>query len=196
MNEKTRFKEIVSILKESDLIGKKSSENLCLTISKLGPTFIKIGQIMSSRYDILPKEYCDELAKLRSNVKPMNFDEVEHILEEELGNTEEIFKEISKTSIGSASMAQVHRAKLITGEDVVIKVQRRNIYETMTMDVRLLKKAISLLHLNSIVKVTDLNAVIDEIYNVAKEEMNFELEARHLEEFRENNIDIAWLKKK
>lgn len=140
MNEKTRFKEIVSILKESDLIGKKSSENLCLTISKLGPTFIKIGQIMSSRYDILPKEYCDELAKLRSNVKPMNFDEVEQILEEELGNTEEIFKEISKTSIGSASMAQVHRAKLITGEDVVIKVQRRNIYETMTMDVRLLKK--------------------------------------------------------
>ena len=193
MNEKTRFKEIVSILKESDLIGKKSSENLCLTISKLGPTFIKIGQIMSSRYDILPKEYCDELAKLRSNVKPMNFDEVEHILEEELGNTEEIFKEISKTSIGSASMAQVHRAKLITGEDVVIKVQRRNIYETMTMDVRLLKKAISLLHLNSIVKVTDLNAVIDEIYNVAKEEMNFELEARHLEEFRENNIDIAYV---
>ena len=193
MNEKTRFKEIVSILKESDLIGKKSSENLCLTISKLGPTFIKIGQIMSSRYDILPKEYCDELAKLRSNVKPMNFDEVEQILEEELGNTEEIFKEISKTSIGSASMAQVHRAKLITGEDVVIKVQRRNIYETMTMDVRLLKKAISLLHLNSIVKVTDLNAVIDEIYNVAKEEMNFELEARHLEEFRENNIDIAYV---
>ena len=180
MNEKTRFKEIVSILKESDLIGKKSSENLCLTISKLGPTFIKIGQIMSSRYDILPKEYCDELAKLRSNVKPMNFDEVEQILEEELGNTEEIFKEISKTSIGSASMAQVHRAKLITGEDVVIKVQRRNIYETMTMDVRLLKKAISLLHLNSIVKVTDLNAVIDEIYNVAKEEMNFELEALSL----------------
>ena len=193
MDEKTRFKEIVSILKESNLFRESSPEKLCSTISKLGPTFIKIGQILSSRYDILPKEYCDELAKLRSNVEPMNFDEVEHILEEELGNTEEIFKEISKTSIGSASMAQVHRAKLITGEDVVIKVQRRNIYETMTMDVRLLKKAISLLHLNSIVKVTDLNAVIDEIYNVAKEEMNFELEAMHLEEFKENNIDIAYV---
>ena len=71
--------------------------------------------------------------------------------------------------------------------------QRRNIYETMTMDVKLLKKAINLLHLNSIVKVTDLNAVIDEIYNVAKEEMNFELEASHLEEFRENNADIVYV---
>ena len=193
MNEKIRFKEIVSILKESNLLGGITPKNLCLTISKLGPTFIKIGQIMSSRYDILPKEYCDELAKLRSDVQPMDFSEVSQILEEELGNLEEIFSNISRTSSGSASIAQVHRAKLITGEDVVIKVQRRNIYDTMTMDVKLLKKAISLLHLNSIVKVTDLNAVIDEIYNVAKEEMNFELEASHLEEFKENNIDIAYV---
>ena len=193
MNEKTRFKEIVSILKESDLVGGITPTKLCATLAKLGPTFIKIGQIMSSRYDILPREYCEELAKLRSNVEPMNFQEVNTILEEELGDINEIFSEISKFSVGSASIAQVHRAKLVTGEDVVIKVQRRNIYETMTMDVRLLKKAIGLLHLNLIVKVTDLNAMLDEIYNVAREEMNFELEAAHLEEFKENNIDIAYV---
>lgn len=193
MDEKTRFKEIVSILKESNLFRESSPEKLCSTISKLGPTFIKIGQILSSRYDILPKEYCDELAKLRSNVEPMSFDDVKVILEEELGNINEIFSEISNTSIGSASIAQVHKARLMTGENVVIKVQRKNIYETMTLDVKLLKKAINLLHLNSIIKITDLNAVIDEIYNVAKEEMNFELEAMHLEEFKENNIDIAYV---
>lgn len=193
MDEKTRFKEIVSILKESNLLTNRTPQNLCATITKLGPTFIKIGQIMSSRYDILPKEYCDELSKLRSDVDPMSFEEVKQILTEDLGNINEIFSEISEKSVGSASMAQVHRAKLKTGEDVAIKVQRKNIYETMTMDVRLVKKAISLLHLNSLIKITDLNAMIDEIYNVAKEEMNFELEAAHLEEFKQNNIDIVYV---
>ncbi len=193
MDEKTRFKEIVKILKESNLISNRTPENVCKTISKLGPTFIKIGQIMSSRYDILPQQYCEALAKLRSNVEPMSFEEVIEILKEELGNIDEIFKEISPKSIGSASMAQVHKAKLVTGEDVAIKVQRRNIYETMTMDVKLLKKAINLLHLNLIVKVMDVSTMIDEIYNVAKEEMNFEIEAKHLEEFKENNIDISYV---
>lgn len=193
MDEKTRFKEIVKILKESNLISDRTPENVCKTISKLGPTFIKIGQIMSSRYDILPQQYCEALAKLRSNVEPMSFEEVIEILKEELGNIDEIFKEISPKSIGSASMAQVHKAKLVTGEDVAIKVQRRNIYETMTMDVKLLKKAINLLHLNLIVKVMDVSTMIDEIYNVAKEEMNFEIEAKHLEEFKENNIDISYV---
>ena len=187
------FKEIVKILKESNLISDRTPENVCKTISKLGPTFIKIGQIMSSRYDILPQQYCEALAKLRSNVEPMSFEEVIEILKEELGNIDEIFKEISPKSIGSASMAQVHKAKLVTGEDVAIKVQRRNIYETMTMDVKLLKKAINLLHLNLIVKVMDVSTMIDEIYNVATEEMNFEIEAKHLEEFKENNIDISYV---
>ena len=193
MNEKVRLKEIVSILKESNFLGGITPEKVCKTITKLGPTFIKIGQILASRYDVLPKEYCDALSKLRSNVEPMSFDEVRKILEEELGNIEEIFENISEKSIGSASMAQVHKAKLKTGEIVAVKVQRRNIYETMTMDVKLLKKAIILLHLRLLVKSVDLTSVIDEIYNVAKEEMNFEIEAKHLEEFRENNIDITYV---
>ena len=193
MNEKARLKEIVSILKESNFLSGITPEKVCKTITKLGPTFIKIGQIMASRYDVLPKEYCDALSKLRSNVDPMPFTEVKKILTEELGNTDEIFEYISEKSIGSASMAQVHKAKLKTGEIVAIKVQRKNIYETMTMDVRLLKKAIILLHLRLLVKSIDLNSVLDEIYNVAKEEMNFEIEAKHLEEFRENNIDITYI---
>ena len=193
MNEKTRLKEIVAILKESDFIGGITPEKVCNTISKLGPTFIKIGQIMSSRYDILPQNYCEALAKLRSNVEPMPFSTVRQILEEELGDIDEIFESISEKSIGSASMAQVHHGKLKTGEDVAIKVQRENIYETMTMDVKLLKKAIILLHLRLIVKSIDLNSVIDEIYNVAKEEMNFEIEANHLEEFKQNNSDIIYV---
>ena len=193
MDEKTRLKEIVSILKNSDLIKGITPEKVCITISNLGPTFIKIGQILSNRYDLLPKEYCDALANLRANVKPMSFDEVSEILEEEYGNINEVFESISKTCIGSASIAQVHKAKLITGEDVVIKVQRKNVYETMTMDVKLLKTAIKILHLNLLIKVINISDVIDEMYNIAKEEMNFLIEAKHLEEFRENNHDTVYI---
>lgn len=193
MNERQRFKEIISILRENNVIKGITPQKLCLIFSKLGPTFIKIGQIMSTRYDVLPQEYCNELAKLRSSVEPMSFNDVSKILEEELGNINNIFESISQTCIGSASIAQVHKARLKTGESVAVKIQRKNVYETMTMDVKLFKKAINLLHLNHIIKIIDLNTIIDEIYNVAKEEMNFELEANHLEEFMENNRDIAYV---
>lgn len=193
MNEKTRFIEIVSILKNSALIRGFTPQKLCETIIKLGPTFIKIGQIMSNRYDLLPKEYCDALANLRANVTPMDFKEVNQILKEEFENPNEIFQDISQTCIGSASIAQVHKAKLKSGEDVVIKVQRKNIYETMSTDVKLFKKAIRILHLNLLIKIVDLNSVLDEIYNVAKEEMDFEIEAKNIEEFRQNNYDIVYV---
>lgn len=193
MGERARLKEIISILKNSGLIRGVTPQKLCDTIVKLGPTFIKIGQIMSNRYDLLPEQYCDALANLRANVTPMNFSEVEKILEEEYGNPDEIFESVSHKCIGSASIAQVHRAKLKSGEDVVIKVQRRNIYETMSTDVRLFKRAIRILHLNLIIKIVDLTSVLDEIYNVAKEEMDFEIEAKNIEEFKENNRDIVYV---
>ena len=193
MNEKTRFIEIISILKNSALIRNFTPQKLCETIIKLGPTFIKIGQIMSNRYDLLPKEYCDALANLRANVTPMDFKEVNQILKDELGNINEIFQNISQTCIGSASIAQVHRATLKSGEEVVIKVQRKNIYEIMSTDIKLFKRAIRLLHLNLLIKIVDLNSVLDEIYNVAKEEMDFEIEAQNLEEFRQNNYDIVYI---
>lgn len=193
MNENERLKEIIKILKEGNLLNDSSPENLCLVISKLGPTFIKIGQILSNRYDILPKEYCDAFSKLRSNVCPMDFKEVTKILEEEYGNLNEIFSNIEKRPLGSASIAQVHRATLKTGEEVVIKVQRKNIYEIMSLDVKLMKKAINILHLNHIVKIINLNEVIDEMFQTAKEEMNFEMEAHHLEEFLENNKGILYV---
>ena len=193
MNEKERLKEILSVLKDSNILSGVTPEKIYDIISKLGPTFIKLGQIMSNRYDILPKEYCDILAKLRSDVNPMNFLDVKEILEEEYGNIDDVFSSIDEEYLGSASIAQVHRAKLKTGEDVVVKIQRNNIYETMSIDVKLLKKAINILHLNSIFKVMDLNEAIDEMYTLAKEEMNFEIEAKHLEEFHENNKEINYI---
>ena len=193
MKEKERLKEIISILKDSNILSGITPDKVYDVISKLGPTFIKMGQIISNRYDILPKEYCDVLAKLRSDVNPMSFLDVKEILEEEYGNIYDIFLSIDQDCLGSASIAQVHKAKLKNGEDVVIKVQRNNIYETMSLDVKLLKKAINILHLNSIIRVIDLDEVIDEMFDLAKEEMNFEIEANHLVEFKENNKDINYV---
>lgn len=193
MNERTRFREIISILKNSGLLKGITPKKVHDTMVNLGPTFIKIGQIMSNRYDLVPAEYCEALANLRANVEPMSFDEVYEILEKELNNLDNIFKYISKECIGSASIAQVHKAKLKSGEYVAVKVQRRNIYEIMSTDVKLIKRAIRLLHINSIFKIMDFTSVIDELFNVAKEEMDFEVEARNIEEFKENNCDVMYI---
>jgi ubiquinone biosynthesis protein len=194
MDEKKRLKEIIKILKDSNILNGITPSKFCNIIESLGPTFIKIGQIMSNRVDIFPKEYCNALSRLRSNVTPMEFSEVEEILSNEYGDYREIFSYIDTSCIGSASIAQVHKAILTTGEDVVIKVQRKNIYEKMAVDVKLLKKAISLLHLNNIFKIMDLNEVVDQMFNVAKEEMNFIIEASHIEEFNNNNKDIVYVR--
>ena len=82
-----------------------------MILEDLGPTFIKIGQIMSMHSDILPKRYCDELMRLRSDVKPMPFSEVSEVLEESYGcSWGAIFREINEKPLGSASIAQVHKA--------------------------------------------------------------------------------------
>ncbi len=154
---------------------------------------LNYGQMLSNRYDIIPERYCKELSNLRANVKPMSFIEVKEILELQYGNLTDVFATINKVPIGSASIAQVHKAKLLTGEEVVIKVQRKNIYDTMFLDVKLMKKAINILHLNSIIKIINLTEILDEMFETAKEELNFEIEAKHLEEFRENNKEINYI---
>ena len=194
MNEKERLKEIIEVFKSNNILGGLTPNKFSKIIEELGPTFIKIGQIMSNRNDIFPKEYCDALSRLRSNVTPMSFSSVEEILIDEYGDYKEIFNKIDIDPIGSASIAQVHKAKLNNGDEVVIKVRRKDIYNKMSMDVKLLKKAISIMHINNIFKVINLTEVIDELFNVAKEEMNFEIEAKHIEEFNDNNRDIVYIR--
>ena len=129
-NYKERLKEITAVLHKHAITRGVSPEKLRLILTDLGPTFIKLGQIMSMRSDILPKRYCDELMKLCSDVPPMPFSEVEEVLQEAFGCPwQEEFQEIQPRPLGSASIAQVHRAILKTGEEVVVKVQRKGIYE-------------------------------------------------------------------
>ena len=165
LSSKDRLFEIAGVIKKYDLVKNPTPVNLRLAIEQLGPTFIKLGQIMASRDDVIPKEFCEELSHLRNQVSPMDFDKVLDILNVEYGGkVYEIFKSIDEEPIGSASIAQVHRALLKDGSKVVIKVQREKIDELMTLDVKVLKKLIDLLKIDKI-----FNSVIN--FSEAKGEM-------------------------
>ena len=194
--EKRRSAEMISIFaKHNFYAGGFSPVELRTTLEDLGPTYVKIGQIMSSRVDMLPESYCKELEKLRQNVKPLDSAVVRAVIEQETGKKiEEIYKDFDDTPLGSASIGQVHRATLLDGTKVVTKVQRPLIADMMRKDFVLLKK------LASAVKIVnegnddqgeqiDLLAVLEELERVEDEELDFRVEARNTIFFKENCID-------
>ena len=189
-----RLREITRVLHAHSISRGVTPVKLREILEDLGPTFIKLGQLMSMRSDILPREYCDELMKLTSDVPAMPFDEVIRVIEESYGRpVGEVFKEVEKVPLGAASIAQVHRAVLATGGDVVVKVQREGIYSTMKRDIGLLHRAVKFVP-NVIVKGTvDLDDVLDELWKVTQEEMDFQAEASNMEEFARLNEDVRFV---
>ena len=190
-----RLREITSVLHRYHITRGVTPEKLRLILEDLGPTYVKLGQIMSLHSDILPKAYCEELMKLTSDVKPMPFDEVESVLNESYGKDwHQIFSSIEKEPIGSASIAQVHRAMLQDGSDVIIKVRRRGIYTMMKRDIDLLHKAVRVLPaaVPKLKNIVDLDMVLDELWEVAQEEMDFTREAANMREFADNNRSIIY----
>jgi len=152
----------------------------------LGPTFIKIGQSLSTRVDLMPVEYNLELQKLQDEVPPFSNEEAFAIIERELGTpASEIFDRIEGTPIAAASLGQVYRASLYTGETVVIKVQRPHLPNRVNQDIAVLKKLVEwskrFQHLHSKV---DWTAVLDEFGSTVFEEMDYVEEARNAETFR------------
>ena len=132
---------------------------------------------------------------LRSEVTPMEFPEVKEVIEQAYGCPwNEIFAFISDTPLGSASIAQAHRAELLSGEQVVIKVQRTGIYEIMARDIGLLRKAVKLMPPISLKGMADFDQVLDELWNVTREEMNFLTEASNMEEFARRNVDVVYVR--
>ena len=135
-----RLAQIAQIANKFDVVHGLTPVKMRLMLEALGPTFVKVGQILSMRSEILPQSFCDELSKLRADADPMPYSTVLQVLEDEYGRpVDEIFDHIDPTPLGSASLAQVHRAKLLTGEDVAIKVQRPGVRETMAQDVSIMR---------------------------------------------------------
>jgi len=190
----SRLLEITRILRRHDIVRGMTPVKLREILEDLGPTYIKLGQIMSTRSDVLPKEYCDELMKLRSEVPPMPFEDLIEVIEKSYGRPwSDVFRYIENKPLGSASIAQVHRARFVSGEEVVVKVQRKGIYDIMKRDIGLLHKAVRLMPPVKIKSVLDLDMVLDELWVVTQEEMNFLKEASNMEEFAARNRDVTFI---
>jgi len=196
LSGKERLFAILGVLKNHDVLKGIDPKKLRDILEDLGPTYIKVGQILSNRPDMLPEAYIEELSKLRSDVRPMSYQEVLTILREEMQeNLFQIFLSIERTPLGSASIAQVHKAILKDGQEVVIKVQRPHIKEIMIADIRVLKKAVSMLHIGKLFKdIISFDEVLDELLHTTLEEMHFLTEANHIEEFYEENKELKYIK--
>jgi predicted unusual protein kinase regulating ubiquinone biosynthesis (AarF/ABC1/UbiB family) len=132
---------------------------------------IKIGQFMSSRVDILPEEYTDELSKLQDQVPPAPFSEIAKRVIEELGPLEEVFSSFNEAPIASASLGQVHRACLKDGECIVIKVQYPGIEKIIDADMRTLKFIIRILRV--LYRQINLDVIYSEFSRIVQEELNY-----------------------
>lgn len=152
---------------------------------ELGPTFVKLGQLFASRTKLLPKELTDELSKLQDQVEPVPFDSVRRVIEAELGRgVEQVFHGLDEKPLGAASIAQVHRATLLSGERVVVKVQRPGIAETAALDLELMQQLAWMMerHLEGW-ELHRPTAVVDELAKSLEKELDFMREAAHLERF-------------
>jgi len=146
---------------------------------------IKIGQFLSSRVDLLPEEYTDELSKLQDQVPPAPFSDIVKRVTEELGPMHEVFSSFSEIPIASASLGQVHRACLRDGEDcIVVKVQYPGIEEVIAADIKALKFVIRILQL--LYKQINLDVIFSEFSRIVSEELDYLLEGKNAETFARN----------
>ncbi len=192
--EKTRGAEIIGIFAAHNYYANGFTPvELRTTLEDLGPTYIKIGQIMSSRVDLLPEDYCKELEKLRQNVKPLDPAVARAVIEEETGMPiDEIFSEFRDEPLGSASIGQAHYGVLKDGTEVVTKVQRPLIADMMRQDYVILKKLAGLVNIvadDEGGQTIDLISALDEMEKVTNEELDFRIEAEHTKFFKENCIE-------
>ena len=153
-------------------------------LTKLGPAFIKIGQALSTRPDLVPPNYLDELTKLQDQLPPFPNEIAFQFIREELGaEPHEIYAEISPMPIAAASLGQVYKGKLKTGEDVAIKVQRPGLAESIAVDMYILRR-IAAWAMNSIKRVrSNLVAIADELATRIFEETDYNHEGRNAERF-------------
>ncbi len=191
-----RLNQIVKVLNKYHALQGMTPQKLRMILEDLGPTYVKFGQIMSSRQDLLPPAYTHELEQLRSKVNPMPYDVVRQEIIQTYGKTpEELFTSFSKTPLGSASMAQVHEAVTKDGQKVVVKVQRPGLYEQMKVDVDMMKKGAKLLSKSkTISSLVDLPSLVDEFWTTSQEEMDFRHEAANANRFGKQMEGLNYIK--
>ncbi len=161
---------------------------LRLAMEELGPTFVKIGQLLSTRVDLLPKEYVEEFSRLQDSVKPFSGEEARRQVEEELKvSLGEKFLQFDENPLAAASISQVHRAVLYSGEEVVVKVKRPDIEPQILQDLQILKYAASFADRNTQWgEIYHFYEMAEEIEQIIINELDFRIEARNAERIKNN----------
>ena len=163
-------------------------EHLRLALEELGPTFIKLGQILSTRGDLLPAPYLDELAKLQDGVPPMEAAAVRKTVEQELGRPlEEAFATFDLEPLASASIGQAHVATTHDGAEVVVKLRRPGVVEQVEEDLRILVDLVTIAERRWVMaRHYDLMAIVQEFAQTLREELDYLHEGRNVERFADN----------
>lgn len=166
-------------------------KRLRLAMEELDGSFIKLGQLLSLRPDLVPKEYCEEFTKLQDNIKPLDFRQIKSIIEDEFKTPlNKIFDSFDKNPIASASIGQVHKAKLKSGEVVAVKVQRIGVKELFEADIDIMHKLASLLESNiPETKIYKPTQIVKEFEEYTRKELDYLIEAKNIEDFYKANRD-------
>ena len=183
-----RMKEIMHIMRQHHVAQGMTPQKAVAVLEALGPTYVKIGQLASNRSDILPKDYCEALEKLHDNVSPMGFDEVLACIDKSYGHSyREVFAEIDPVPLGAASIAQVHKAKLLDGTVVAVKVRRPGVVEQMADDIAMMKRLLALGDFATTAHkdiILNLGGFVDELERTTADEVDFTIELNNLLRFR------------
>jgi len=167
------------------------AERVRMVMEELGPTFIKLGQILSTRPDLIPVEFIQELSKLQDNVPSFPYPEARQIIESEIGRPlEDIFQHFENTPLAAASIGQVHRAQLKDGEEVVVKVQRPGIRKIIEVDLEIMLHLASLMerHLEEL-QVHHPVRIVQEFARTLEKEIDYTIETSHIERFARQSMD-------
>jgi len=171
------------------------AERIRLVLEELGPTFVKLGQLASTRSDLLPENVINELVKLQDQVPPFPGEEARQIIELELGTSlDEMLESFQEQPVAAASIGQVHLGKLHTGELVAIKVQRPGVSRVVQRDLEILQDLISLAkrHLEWVAQY-NVEEIIEEFSKSMREELDYNIEGRNMERIGQNFEKDRWI---
>ncbi len=170
-----------------------SPEVLRNILIELGPVYVKLGQLLSTRPDLLPGRYVDTLTDLQTNVPPVPWSQVEALIRRELSQPlETIFNDIDRNAIAAGSIGQVYRAVLVDGQQVALKVQRPGIEAVVAQDISLIKSLAELASLTEFGKNFDIVGLAQEFSNAITAELDFTTEAKYTDQLRQNLTDSKW----